>query len=193
MDDGGDGVGIFFVIIIIALAIWFFRHHERVQQRQRQEEQERVRKRSEAYEEYDQYVSQKIPASVARSNGEFLRDNPLPYGEDWYGEDVSPLTFYGYRVGKTRGLRPNERRAIISYVMRARLTEPLAPSYQRGWGAPLSFRRREAIVSHIDRLAAQRVTRPGYEVAVSDWEEDSLWAIDALDEEISKWGRYDFE
>jgi cbb3-type cytochrome oxidase subunit 3 len=201
---------IFFCILI---AIWFFffreteekkqerlrqrklraEQEERERQRREAERLERERKKAEAKKKFDSLVSQGMPRSVARAHREFMADNPLPKGRTWYGEDISPLTFYGYRVGKARGLRQSERREIIRYVLRARLTDPLAQTYQVSWGRPLSRQRRNAIVTHIDKLAAQRSSRRGYEVAVAEWIADSDWAKHAMDEEIKEFGGYGFQ
>ncbi len=166
---------------------------ERDRQRREAERLERERKKAEAKKGFDSLVSKGMPRSVARAHREFMADNPLPKGRTWYGEDVSPLTFYGYRVGKTRGLRQSERREIIRYVMRARLTDPLAKSYQVTWGRPLTRQRRNAIIGHIDKLAAQRGSRRGYEVAVAEWIADSDWAGSAMNEEIKEFGSYGFK
>ena len=200
MSDDGD-FGVLVLLLIVAAAIWFFfirESEEQKQQRLERERQkkrerlERERKKAEAQKEFDDLVSQGMPKSVARAHREYMTDNPLPRGQAWYGEDVSPLTFYGYRVGKTRGLRPSERREIIRYVMRVRLTVPLAVSYQNSWGSPLSRRRRQAIISHVNKLAAQRASRRGYEVAVADWQEDSRWTAEAMTDEAVKLGEYGF-
>lgn len=200
MSDDGD-FGVLVLLLIVGMAIWFFfirESEEQKQQRLEQERQrerdrlERERKKAEAQKEFEDLVSQGMPKSVARAHREYMTDNPLPRGQTWYGEDVSPLTFYGYRVGKTRGLRPSERREIIRYVMRVRLTAPLAVSYQNSWGTPLSRRRRQAIISHINKLAAQRASRRGYEVAVADWQEDSRWTAGAMMDEAAKLGEYGF-
>ncbi|MCV2893340.1 hypothetical protein [Lentibacter sp. XHP0401] len=154
---------------------------------------ERERKKADAEKEFDSLVSKGMPNSVAKAHRDYKSENPLPRGQSWYGEDVSPLTFYGYRVGKTRGLRQSERREIIRYVMRARLTDPLAKTYQTSWGRPLTRQRRNAIIHHIDKLAAQRGTRIGYEVAVAEWTADGEWAAGIMDEETKKFSQYAFK
>lgn len=166
---------------------------ERERQRRETERLERERKKAAAKKEFDGLVSKGMPRSVARAHREFMADNPFPKGRAWYGEDISPLTFYGYRVGKTRGLRQSDRREIIRYVLRARLTDPLAKTYQVNWGRPLSRQRRNAIIGHIDKLASQRGSRAGYEVAVAEWIADSDWAGTAMDQEIKEFGNYGFK
>jgi len=166
---------------------------ERDRQRREAERAERERQKARAKEEFDILVSQGMPKSVARAHRDYIADNPLPRGSNWYGEDVSPLTYYGYRVGKTRGLRENERRDIMHYVLRARLTDPLAKSYQSSWGRPLSQQRRNAIVGHINKLAAQRGNRKGYEVAVAEWSADGRWAKTELAKDTAKFGQYGFK
>ncbi len=159
---------------------------------QEQARQERARKKAEAQEEFERLVSQGMPSGVAKAHREYKTQNPLARGQGWYSEDVSPLTFYGYRVGKTRGLRASERREIIRYVLRARLADPLAKSYQTTWGPPFSRQRRLSIISHLDMLAAQRATRRNYEVAVAEWTEDSDWTEKVMEKEIAKLGNYGF-
>lgn len=166
---------------------------ERDRQRRGAERQARDQRKAEAEKEYNRLVSKGMPRSVARAHREFLADNPLPKGRAFYGEDVSPLTFYGYRVGKTRGSPQSERREIIRYVLRARLTDPLAHTYQVNWGRPLTRQRRKAIIGHIDKLAAQRGSRRNYEVAVAEWIADSDWAGAAMEAEIKQFGQYGFK
>jgi hypothetical protein len=191
------------LIILAIFLIWHFffgretekEKQERIEDERRKEEErlERERKKAENQKEFERLVSQDMPGPVARAHREFKAENPLPEGEKWYGEDVSPLTYYGYRVGKTRGLPPNERHEVIRYVMRARLTDPLARSYQVSWGRPLSPRRRQAIRGHIEKLAAQRESRPNYEVAVADWRADSAWTANVMQNEVDGLGGYDFK
>lgn len=196
---GKLAVGI--ILLLILLLVIFFQRETEEQRRKRLEEEkrreeerlERERKEADARKEFDQFVSQGMPASVAKGHSGFRSENPLQIGQTWYGEDVSPLTYYGYRVGKTRGLRKSERCEIIYYVMRVRLTDPLALSYQSSWGAPLSSRRRQAIISHINKLAAQRSSRRGYEVAVAEWSEDSKWTENVMRDEATRLGGYGFE
>lgn len=157
-----DGIMFLAILAIIIFAILFnFPETEGQKQKrledekQREEERlEKERNKADAKKEFERLVSQGMPGSVAKAHREFKADNPLPTGQSFYGEDISPLTYYGYRVGKTRGLRPNERHEIIRYVMRVRLAAPLATSYRFSWGTPLSRHRRQAIISHIDKLAA---------------------------------------
>lgn len=201
-----DDPPLFLFLLLAALVIWFlfFRETEAQKQARKEEEERRERERQRleeerrkareaAKKEFDSLVSTGVPAGVQRSHREFLADNPLPKGQQWYGEDVSPLTYYGYRVGKTRGLRETERHEIIRYVLRARLGDPLAESYQRSWGRPLSRQRRSAICSHLDKLAAQRASRRNYEIAVAHWEADSNWTRTNQDAEISKFDSYKFD
>ena len=191
------------LIILAIFLIWHFffgreteqQKQKRIENERRKEEArlERERQRAEKQKEFERLVSQGMPGPVARAHREFKAENPLPKGQIWYGEDVSPLTYYGYRVGKTRGLTLNERHEVIRYVMRARLTDPLAKSYQVSWGRPLSLHRRQAIRGHIEKLAAQRETRPNYEVAVADWRADSAWAAKVMQNEMDSLGGYDFK
>jgi hypothetical protein len=191
------------LIILAIFLIWHFffgleteqQKQKRIEDERRKEEQrlERERQKAEKQKEFDQLVSQGMPGPVARAHREFKAENPLPKGEMCYGEDVSPLTYYGYRVGKTRGLPANERHEVIRYVMRARLTDPLAKSYQVSWGRPLSLRRRQAIREHIEKLAAQRGSRPNYEVAVADWRADSEWTANVMQAAVGSLGGYNFK
>lgn len=189
------------LVLLASFAVWFFFIRESEQQKQarlererklEEERRERERQKERAKVEFDTHVSRGIPPRVASTHRSFLNENPLPAGRAWYGEEVSPLTFYGYRVGKARGLNQAARRDIIEYVLRARLIDPLARSYQSNWGTPLSPRRRVAIISHLNKLAAQRASRRGYEVAVAEWEADSRWAATLLRDEINRIGGYGF-
>ncbi|OAN77248.1 hypothetical protein A8B81_15775 [Sulfitobacter pontiacus] len=201
-----DDPSLFLFLLFAALVIWFLFFRETAAQKQaRKEEEERRERERQRFEEerrktreaakkeFDSLVSPGMPAGVQRSHREFLAGSSLPRGQQWYGEDVSPLTYYGYRVGKTRGLRETERYEVIRYVLRARLGDPLAKGYQRSWGRPLSRQRRSAICGHLDKLAAQRASRRNYEIAVAHWEADSAWTRRHQDDEISKFDSYNFD
>ena len=58
-------------------------------------------------------------------------------------------------------------------------------------GGPGSLNRLNGIYQHLQMLAAQRRGRPGFEVAVSEWERDAAWLkseLRALAEKFSKYG-----
>ncbi|PZX10098.1 hypothetical protein LX81_04325 [Palleronia aestuarii] len=203
MNDDGS---LWLFLLIGAVLIWFFFFRETEAQKQAKKEEqerrererlrleeERSQQREAARQEFEGLVSPGIPSTVRNAHREFLAEQPLPNGQRWYGEDVSPLTYYGYRVGKTRGLREMERREIIRYVLRARLSDPLAQVYQSSWGRPLSRQRRAAIRKHLDKLAAQRASRRNYKTAVAHWEADSAWTRTYQDAEISKFDSYNFD
>ena len=91
---------------------------------------------------------------------------------------MSPLTCFGYRVGKTNGRPESERQAILRYAIVADLdvSLPFLPSnYRQEWGEPLSETRITRICSHLNSMADLRSTRSNFEFAISQWRKDSAW------------------
>ena len=95
-----------------------------------------------------------------------------------FGQEMSPLVCFGYRVGKTKGRTEVERRAILEYAVAADYdtTLPfLPPSYRNDWGGPLSVARFNRIYQHLSNMADLRDNRRNFEVAVSHWRADASW------------------
>lgn len=109
-----------------------------------------------------------IAGDIQRAMREFLSNN------QFFGEDHSPLTYVGYRVGKTNGLPVQERRRRLRACFQIEIPPQLAAKYQ-AWGAPVTYQRFTSMCQHITMLADMRRERPNYEVAVSDWEADEAW------------------
>jgi hypothetical protein len=93
----------------------------------------------------------------------------------WNMHDFSPLTCFGYRVGKTNGVRESIRREIIYYTWYATLPAIIPRRYAAEWGGPGTYKRYSKIISHLSMLASQRKNRTNYKVAVNQWEGDVEW------------------
>jgi hypothetical protein len=104
------------------------------------------------------------------------RDTVRAKSGDFEGEELSPLSYLGYRVGKTNGLRPDARRKRLKICFAIEMPS-LLPSKYRRWGRP---------------VANQRRGRPNYEFAVSDWEADAKWMESEFGQMVRDLKRYGF-
>jgi hypothetical protein len=84
------------------------------------------------------------------------------------------LAFFGYHVGRTRGLLMPVRHQILDYIYKGRLPTVTDEAYTRSWGQPCSPERLKRLSSMIAYLArnAQANENADYEEAISDWDAD---------------------
>lgn len=109
-----------------------------------------------------------IASDIQRDMREFLSNT------QFFGEEHSPLSYVGYKVGRYQGLPPQERRRRLRACFQIEIPPQLAAKYQ-AWSAPVTCLRFASMCQHITMLANMRRERPNYEVAVSDWESDVQW------------------
>ena len=118
------------------------------------------------------------PDFIMKARLEFEREYRSKGGEGMFGQEMSPLVCFGYRVGKTAGRTEAERRTILEYAVSADYdtTLPFLPaSYRSDWGGPLSVTRFNRIYQHLNNMADLRDGRRNFEVAVSHWRADASW------------------
>jgi hypothetical protein len=120
------------------------------------------------------------------------RDTVRAKSGDFEGEELSPLSYLGYRVGKTNGLRPDARRKRLKICFAIEMPS-LLPSKYRRWGRPVTYQRYASIFNHLLMLANQRRGRPNYEFAVSDWEADAKWMESEFGQMVRDLKRYGFK
>jgi cbb3-type cytochrome oxidase subunit 3 len=180
---------ILFLFLIIALVLlWFFvwgpQAKEVRAEKKRLEAEERALReaeRAKLLSERDdllQSIRGAAPDFIINARLEFEREYRSKGGEGMFGQEMSPLTCFGYRVGKTKGRPEAERRAILEYAVAAdydRTLQFLPESYRNEWGKPLSLERFNRIYQHLNNTADLRDGRRNYEVAVSHWRTDALW------------------
>ena len=153
-------------------------------ERERREAAERARQeaeRSKLQAERDSFLRSTrmaAPDFILNARLDFEREYRASGGEAMFGQEMSPLVCFGYRVGKTNGRSETERRAILAYAIVADLdvTLPFLPvAYRREWGGPLSATRFNRVLHHLDNMADLREGRRSFEVAVSHWRADASW------------------
>lgn len=118
------------------------------------------------------------PDFILKARLEFEREYKSKGGEGIFGQEMSPLVCFGYRVGKTAGRTENERHSILEYAMAADYdtTLPFLPaSYRNDWGTPLSATRFNRIHQHLKNMADLRDGRRNFEFAVTHWRADASW------------------
>ena len=178
---------IFFLLVALAL-LWFFVWGPQAsvarEERERREAEDRAMREAErARLEVEREALLKsirtgAPDFIMKARLEFEREYRSKGGEGMFGQEMSPLVCFGYRVGKTAGRTEAERRAILEFAVAADYdtTLPFLPaSYRSDWGGPLSVTRFNRIYQHLNNMADLRDSRRNFEVAVSHWRADASW------------------
>ena len=192
---------ILFILLVLAL-LWFFvwgpQASEARAERKRREVEERARREEERSQlEAEREVLLKsirtgAPDFIIKARLEFEREYRSKGGEGMFGQEMSPLVCFGYRVGKTAGRIESERRTILEYAVAADFdtTLPFLPlSYRNEWGGPLSVTRFNRIYQHLNNMADLRDGRRNFEVAVSHWRADASWFHSEQRQKIEKYSK----
>lgn len=183
-----DNALFFAIIIIVVFLIWFFTKSAAAKNSQDQRSKHVVedkesagQKRSELESELDELL-QKIrttaPDFILRARLDFEREYNTQNGDGMFGQEMSPLVCFGYRVGKSNGRIDTERKIILEYAVAADYDKslPFLPAdYRIEWGRPFSVTRFNRIHQHLNNMADLRSGRRNFEVAVSHWRADATW------------------
>lgn len=184
----GDGAIFLVLLLIVILLLWVFiwgpkakvarEERERLAAEARAKREAEVQKLKIEREDLLRSIRSRAPKFILDARRDFEREYRAKGSGSLFGQEMSPLVCFGYRVGKTNGRTEAERRAILSYVMGADFEETLAflpASYRHEWGGPLSTERFNRIVQHLRSLASLRDERPNFQVAVAHWRDDASW------------------
>ena len=176
------------LIVLVLLALWFFYWGPQAEvvraERERKALAERERRAAEAEilrVERDgvlKAIRIDAPGFILDARLDFEREYRNSGGEGSFGQEMSPLVCFGYRVGKTNGRTEAERHQILKYAIAADLDVTLKflpATYISEWGQPLSRTRLNRIYNHLNNLADLRDGRRNYEIAVSHWRADARW------------------
>lgn len=192
-----DKTFLLFLLLITAFALlWLFvwgpqsqKAKEARAERERLKTEEREKLRLER-EELLKSIRSGAPGFILQARLQFESDYRSRGGESVFGQEMSPLVCFGYRVGKTNGRTEAERRAILEYALAADydVTLPFLPaSYRYEWGAPFSARRLDRIYSHLNSMADLRYGRRNFEVAVAHWQADARWFLEQQCPRVEKY------
>ncbi len=198
-----DDDSVLVLIVLAIVAALFLVPKIREANRKRQLERERLEAEREAerarFNAEKESLGQKLQEKSQQAMPGYIKDAIREF-MDKYGAEVrsgrfdenaiSPLTYYGYRVGKARGRPEAERRKIMEFVLFKPLPDIFPSSYRAKWGKPGSPERLLKICNHITMTADRRASRPNYEVAVSEWRSDANWCQSAFADEIRVYRRY---
>ncbi|PCD75722.1 hypothetical protein [Pseudothioclava arenosa] len=176
------------LLLLVALILWFVflgpKAREARAERKKRAAEEAARRAAELErlkgerEELLKKIRSAAPDFILRARLEFEREFRARGGEGFFGQEMSPLVCFGYRVGKTKGRTEAERHAILEYAVVADLDAslPFLPAeYRSDWGAPLSITRFNRIYSHLQNVADLREGRKNFNTAVSHWRADARW------------------
>jgi hypothetical protein len=185
MGDGGLLVLLLLVaILLLWMLVWGPKAKAAREERERLAAEARARREAELAKlkaERDDLlksIRSRAPDFILNARLDFEREYRASGGDGVFGQEMSPLVCFGYRVGKTNGRSETERRAILDYAIAADLdaTLPFLPkSYRLEWGGPLSAARFNRILHHLNNMADLRDNRRNFDVAVSHWRNDASW------------------
>ncbi len=185
MGDGGLLVLLLLVaILLLWMLVWGPKAKAAREERERLAAEARARREAELAKlkaERDDLLKSirtRAPDFILNARLDFEREYRASGGDGVFGQEMSPLVCFGYRVGKTNGRSETERRAILDYAIAADLdaTLPFLPkSYRLEWGGPLSAARFNRILHHLNNMADLRDSRRNFDVAVSHWRNDASW------------------
>lgn len=186
----GDGGLLVLLLLVVMLLLWMLvwgpkakaarGEKERLTAEARAlREAELARLKSER-EDLLKSIRLRAPDFIIKARLDFEREYRASSGDGVFGQEMSPLVCFGYRVGKTNGRIEMERQAILEYAVAADYdaTLPFLPvSYRNDWGIPLSVTRFNRIYQHLNSMADLRDGRRTFEEVVSHWHANSPWLI----------------
>jgi hypothetical protein len=127
------------------------------------------------------------PGYILKAQIEFERDFKSTENlSDFFGVDRSPLSCFGYVVGKTKGRTAEDRKNILEYALCAQIPDYFPKNYINDWGDPFTLKRFNKIVSHLTALADLRENRKNLEVAVLHWRTDAEWFSKTFHKKVRK-------
>ena len=195
-----DGSVLILLLLVTLALLWFFvwgpQAKEARVERERREAEKRARREAErAQLEAEREALLKsirtgAPDFILKARLEFEREYRSKGGGGMFGQEMSPLVCFGYRVGKTAGRTESERRSILEYAVAADYdtTLPFLPAaYRNDWGSPLSVTRFNRIYQHLNNMADLRDGRRNFEVAVSHWRADASWFHSQMRPKVEKY------
>ncbi len=195
-----DGSVLILLLLVTLALLWLFvwgpQAKEARVERERREAENRARREAERAqleaerEALLKSIRNGAPDFIMKARLEFEREFRSKGGEGMFGQEMSPLVCFGYRVGKTAGRTEAERRTILEYAVAADYgtTLPFLPaSYRSDWGSPLSVTRFNRIYQHLNNMADLRDGRRNFEVAVSHWRADASWFHTQMRPKVEKY------
>lgn len=140
----------------------------------------------------------KTMQDLADAHDEFLYTPQEGFNEhDWDLEQISPLKLLGYTVGNN-GLPRNRRLAFLIKFFTVHLPATVSQPYKDSWGEPLTAKRLEKMLRHINANIFRARNNAAQSRAVEDWNEDviflrSLLLQDTEDNSIKASNRSDMD
>jgi hypothetical protein len=110
-----------------------------------------------------------VPGFILKARNDFEQEYRSKGSMTLFGQEMSPLLCFGYRVGTARGRGEADRRAILTYCLAVDFDATLnfLPSdYLAEWGAPMSIQRFTRIYNHLTSRADIQDGRANLALAV---------------------------
>jgi hypothetical protein len=127
-------------------------------------------------------IRSEAPGFILRARNDFEQEYRSKGSVTLFGQEMSPLLCFGYRVGTARGRSEAERRAILTYCLAVDFDATLnflPADYLAEWGAPMSVQRFNRIYNHLTSRADIQDGRANHALAVQQWRDDAAWFHDA--------------
>lgn len=184
MDNKVLLVALLFLLLLLWKLVWSPRIEAARSEREQKEQEARAKREAQLAklrqerEEHLHAIRAGAPGYILRARLDFESKYQSGGGEGFFGQEMSPLACFDYRVGKTNGRREQERHEILKYALVADLdtTLPFLPSnYRKDWGQPMSVTRFNRIYQHLKNMADLRDGRRNFQVAVEHWRNDASW------------------
>ncbi len=157
-----------FALLIAALVFWltFLRPKAIAAEATRAEARRRLRAER---DELLAKIRSAVPGFILKARNDFEQEYRSKGSMTLFGQEMSPLLCFGYRVGTARGRGEADRRAILTYCLAVDFDATLnfLPSdYLAEWGAPMSIQRFTRIYNHLTSRADIQDGRANLALAV---------------------------
>jgi len=186
MDDNENLL--IFLFVIAALIFWLTVLRPRALAAEIQRVDERKRLSAER-EELIETIRSAVPGFILKARNDFEREYRSKGDINFFGQEMSPLLCFGYRVGKTNGRSEADRRAILTYCLTVDFDATLTflpSSYLAEWGAPMTVQRFNRIYQHLTSRADIQDGRANLALAVQQWRDDASWFHDTKIADVQK-------
>lgn len=127
-------------------------------------------------------VRSAVPGFILKARNDFEQEYRSKGSVTFFGQEMSPLLCFGYRVGTARGRSEADRRAILTYCLAVDFDATLnflPTDYLAEWGAPMSVQRFNRIYNHLTSRADIQDGRANLALAVRQWRDDASWFHDS--------------
>lgn len=180
-----------FSLLIAALIFWLTVLRPKAIAAEAARAEARRRLRAER-DELVKRIRSEVPGFILRARNDFEQEYRSKGSVTFFGQEMSPLLCFGYRVGKAKGRSEADRRAILTYCLAVDFDATLnflPAAYLAEWGAPMSVQRFNRIYNHLTSRADIQDGRENHALAVQQWRDDASWFHDTKIADVQRFRR----